>query len=286
MIHTFGFREWGVLVAGVVIAVAAFQFLGQLLHWPMVPGHSASLIASPHVAAGVATLLIGMVATMTVGTLTLGWLRAEAGLFVSALGLAAMANRGGTVGALLRTAEHPHVYLWLLGEMVLLLFVMGVAWQTLILLRRMNWISTIEVVEDPDRDLHATLPRLLLAAAAQAIATALLVQVLAQADSLKQALAAVGVASLIGAIVAHQLLPVATSVPFWIGPFLVGIGGFAWAGRAPGQWAIGVPANPLAMVPPLGYASMGVAGAILGYWVSRKWRMLDDDEMLAEDAAD
>jgi hypothetical protein len=87
--------------------------------------------------------------------------------------------------------------------------------------------------------------------------------------------------------VAHQLLPLPTSAPFWVGPFLVAIGGYVWAHVSPGPWKIGSPPNPLACVPPLGYASLGTAGAIFGYWMSRKWRAMDlDEEFLPEDAAD
>jgi hypothetical protein len=285
MVRSFGLRDWALLIAAAVGSVALFQFLARLLRWPIFPGYSASLLASANLGAGLIALAIGLLATLIVGMLLLGWLRAEAGLFVAAIGLAALANRGGTVGALLRWSQRPQLYLTFVGETVMLLAAMGLAWEVTSLFARRGWLA--KSAEDPDTDLHPSLVRCVLASLAQAIVTALLVHVLAQNDSLKQSLAAVAVASLIGAIVAHQLLPLPTSAPFWVGPFLVGIGGYGWAHVSPGHWQIGLPPNPLACVPPLGYASLGTAGAIFGYWMSRKWRAMDtEEEFLPEDAVD
>jgi hypothetical protein len=45
-----------------------------------------------------------------------------------------------------------------------------------------------------------------------------------------------------------------------------------WAYVSPGDWQIGQAGVPLARALPLDYASAGPAGAILGYWMSRRWQ--------------
>jgi hypothetical protein len=53
---------------------------------------------------------------------------------------------------------------------------------------------------------------------------------------------------------------------------IVGVVGYFWAYTWPGLWQIGNVAVPLARALPLDWASAGPSGAILGYWMSRRWQ--------------
>src|SRR5689334_4057476 len=97
--QTFGPWEWGLMIATLTAGVFTFQGLAHLLHWPAFPGYSASLLASTHPASGLAALALGMLVMIVVGSILLGRLRPEAGVFVAAVGMSALANRAGTVGA-------------------------------------------------------------------------------------------------------------------------------------------------------------------------------------------
>jgi len=93
-------------------------------------------------------------------------------------------------------------------------------------------------------------------------------------------LAAVFVASLLATLLAYSFAPVRPSVWFWMGPLVVGVIGYAsgyvnWGRGGPSLWKAGLASGffaPLARPLPLDYASLGPAGAILGYWVSRGWQ--------------
>lgn len=266
-------RIYLALVCGGCLAL--FYAVGPMLKWPTFLGCEASLLASSAPAAGAMAVVAGLVLCTVVATLLAGRLRYEAGFFAASVGLAAMANRGGTVGALLRSAGGPHVYRSMLLESIGLLGLLSLAWQLLALLSQRGWLA-------PDtrlgsHDLPPSAGRYFLASALQAVVSGLLLLLLIQADNQKQVMASVFIASLAGGLVAHQSMPVRPSVPYWTGPFLVAIAGYTCAMRSPGHWAIGSPANALAAVSPLAYSSVGTAGAIYGYWISRQWLEADQE---------
>jgi hypothetical protein len=272
------------LAAVAALCVGVSQLTSRLLHWPVYLRCEGSILASASPVLGVASVAVALLLSTIAGTLLVGRLRYEAGLFAACIGLGALSGRGGTVSAALRTAGHPQVYLAMLMETVMLLGIIGLMWQLLGAMSRRGWLPP----EPPGTEDESTgnLVQPVMACAIQVIVTGLLVILLAQTDSKKQVMAAVVVASLCGAIAAHQTIPVRPSVALWIGPFIVGIFGYAWALKSPGRWAIGAPANALAAATPLDYASVGVAGAIFGYWVSRQWRQGPPPPELPEDAAD
>src|SRR4051812_45318233 len=227
------------MIAGLVfLAVWCFHATAAWLQWPREPGFSGSLLASIHPAAGLAAMGVGVVACLALGSLVLGRSRYEAGLFTAACGLAVLASRGGTVGNVLRTVNRPELYTTFLFEAVMLLGVITLAWLALSAFGLIGWAR---------RDLTAPPGALhfITALVIQTAVTALLVFLLARSDVNKQALTAVFLAALLAALAAHQTVPVSTSVPFWAGTLLAGIGGFAWAIARPGRWQIGIPANDL-----------------------------------------
>ena len=111
----------------------------------------------------------------------------------------------------------------------------------------------------------------LTATVAQTAATAVLIMVLCQSEAKNQCLASVGLASVAGSMLAYKYAPTRPSIWYWIGPPLAGVIGYALASL--GQDAnltIGLPTGTFAALArplPLDYASVGVAGAILGYWM-------------------
>ena len=89
-------------------------------------------------------------------------------------------------------------------------------------------------------------------------------------------MAAVALGSLLGTVVAHQCFPVRPSRSrSGSGHSSLAIIGYTWAIVRPmPAWRIGSTGEPPGQrrsrsITP----ALGVAGAILGYWISRQWRM-------------
>src|SRR6185503_17481824 len=78
-------------------------------------------------------------------------------------------------------------------------------------------------------DTDEPLPFKIAAMAMQIGVMALLVLLLAQSDAKAQVIAAVGLASFLGAIVAYYMYPISPSPWLWIGPLVVGVAGYAIA---------------------------------------------------------
>lgn len=270
-IEPFTLVDRALIAVLVALSVWCFQAVAHWLQWPREPSHSGSLLASVNPTAGLVAMGVGVLACLALGSLVLGRTRYEAGLFAAACGLAVLASRGGTVGDALRTIGRPGLYQVFLYETVMLLGVIALAWLALSVFGLMGWARR-------DLTTPANPVNFLMALLIQAVVTALLVLLMARTDGNKQALTAVFLAALLGALCAHQTIPVSTSAPFWAGTLLVGLGGFAWAMARPGRWQIGVPANPLTHVSPLGYASLGTAGALIGYWASLRWHATSEEE--------
>ena len=112
----------------------------------------------------------------------------------------------------------------------------------------------------------------LTATISQTVITAVIIMILCQSETKNQCLASVGIASMLGSIMAYKYAATRPSFWYWAGPLLAGFVGYALA--ALGQDAnlnIGSPTGlfaALARPLPVDYASVGVAGAIFGYWVS------------------
>lgn len=218
---------------------------------------------------GIAIIAICVLAAMVLGSLLLSRSRHEAGLFVAACGLAGLAARCGTVGAMLRSDLDPKIYLVLLADTLIILAVLVIAW------------SIARVLTKPVQR-RINLNDSLVAAAVHAVIMALLLLLFAREDAMKDSMTCVFLASLVAALIAHQSVSVPSSASFWLGSFAVGVGGYIWAAARPGDRNIGIPANALANVPPLGYASLGVAGALLGYWISSRWKTIEEEPVTLE----
>ena len=182
-------------------------------------------------------------------------------------------------------ATSPAVYLLLALELAVLFAIAAGGW---LLLRRL--LAAGGLHDDPPTPDEADEPldQKLLATAAHAMVMIVLMMLLSQSDTKAQALASVGLSSYLASLAAHHFVPTRPSAWFWAGPLLVGLIGYISQYIAPGDWMIGDARGffgSLARPLPLDYASLGTAGAILGYWTSRQWQQARVEITPAAEAA-
>ena len=181
--------------------------------------------------------------------------------------------------AVTQAAAGRDVFLAMAVELIVLGALLGLSWFGLWLLYRRGRL-TGDALRDGLRDQPHAPGERVFALLVQAGVMAVLVLLLARTDEKKQVLAAVAIASFCATLVAYAVSPVRPSVWYWAGPILVGVVGYL---AAYGSWpsipalamksGVGGPRlMPLARPLPLDYASLGTAGAILGYWTSRQWQ--------------
>jgi hypothetical protein len=179
---------------------------------------------------------------------------------------------------LLEAGGNESVYIGLIVELLILAAFIAGLWALLWLLGRANLNRTNTTA---DLDIPAfSLVNSLTAAITQTVATAVFLMFLCQSEAKNQALASVGIASFLGALIAYKYAPGRPSFWYWSGPLIVGVIGYALA--AMGQdtgLATGNPTGTFAALArplPLDYASVGPAGAMLGYWMMRKKEVVSD----------
>ena len=271
--------------AKIILALACtacallFWFAGRWFGIPQHPGFEMSLAVRPAPAAALLLTAVAVLAATALGTIVAGSVRFDAGLFAAAVGLAAFSTRGGTMRHITQSATGPGVFLSLAMELLLLGVLLGLSWFGLWLLYRQGRLAG-DALRDGLRDQPHSAADRLLALATQVTATAALVLLLARTDEKKQVLASVCVASYLSTLLAYAVSPARPSVWFWAGPIAVGVVGYLAAYAAWGSMPsvalrngqLGGWLAPLARPLPLDYASLGTAGAILGYWTSRQWQ--------------
>ena len=229
---------------------------------PILPGFDGSILAQPAPLVVLFLIAVMLAVSALVGTIIARAVQFEAGLFSAAFGMMVVSLRCGTIQSVLFESDGSQmVYLRLVLELLILgTFLCGI-W--FVLCRFDGLAKTAPADSGILNNLTATV--------SQTIATAVLIIVLCQSEAKNQCLASVGLASLIGSMIAHKYAPTRPSFWYWIGPLLAGVIGYALA--ALGQDAnlnIGFPTGTFAALArplPLDYASVGVAGAILGYWM-------------------
>jgi hypothetical protein len=275
-------RRKALLTVACAAAVTLFWFAGRSFGIPRHAGFEASLALQPRPAA--VLLLTGFVLWICVAVCTAltARVRLDAGLFSACIGLAALSVRGGPMRYVFQQAIESGtgrgIFLAMGVELVVLFGFLGLAWYGLWALHVRGTLEG-DALRDGLADQEHTLGERVGAAATQFAGMFVLMLVLAQADDKKQVLAAVFLSSFLATLLAYTFMPVRPSVWFWAGPLAVGLLGYAWDylnwGR--GGWSVwkaGLGAGalaPLGRPLPLDYASLGPAGAILGYWISRGW---------------
>jgi hypothetical protein len=263
------------LLGAAILCFVLSWYAARMLGLPAYAGFDASLLRqpSPIIAMLVTAVLIGIGAG--IGAAIAGQIRFDTGLFTACVGLMALTSRGGGIRHTLLAAEGPAVYLMLAIEVTLLFGLLGLAWWVLWSMRHKGWLAA-DPLPEGEQGLDDSLNQKLLAGAMQVVATGLLVSVLAQTEQKLQVLAAVGIASWLGTLAAYHLFPTQPSIWFWMGPLVVALMGYLLAWYSPGDWHIGLASHGLARPLPLDYAAAGPAGALIGYWMSRRRRPSED----------
>lgn len=269
------------LVVAAAVDCAIFAFGSRWFGVPVLPGFDGSILEQPNPVVAFLTIAILLMIGLLVGTVLAGAVRFEAGLFAATLGLAAISVRCGTMqSVLLETGGNESVYISMTVHLIIFAaFIVGL-WALLWLLGRAN-PACVNPAAPRDADpTESALVNRLTAAITQVVATAVFMMFLCQTEAKNQALASVAIASFLGAVIAYKYSPVRPSIWYWSGPLIVGLIGYILA--AMGQdanLAIGSPTgtfSALARPLPIDYASVGTAGAILGYWMMRKREVAEE----------
>jgi hypothetical protein len=268
------------LLAAIAVSVLVFHFASRLFHVPAYPHYGGVLIGESNPIAATVVVAVTLLVAVLLSTLIAGTVRFDAGLFCGVLGMAFLSTRSGTVGDVLRQVaptNSPVVFLHFALELVLLYAFVSLSWSVLWSLHCGGLLKADEFrdgVEDTDEPLIFKIS----AFAMQAGVTAVGMFLIAQTDAKAQVLAAVGISSFLGACAAYYMYPISPSPWLWTGPLVVGCVGYILAyfevSPADSIWQTGHLTQtlaPLARPLPIDYATFGPAGAILGYWLSRRW---------------
>jgi hypothetical protein len=117
-------RNRFLLLCGVIVALLWFWLVGKWFDIPSYRGFDMSLLRQPHPLVVVLVVIVAILVCTAVCTLIAGTVRSDAGLFCTALGLIALAMRGGAMRNVLLGAPGRGVYYVLCAEIVMLFGVM------------------------------------------------------------------------------------------------------------------------------------------------------------------
>jgi hypothetical protein len=272
--HGHRLRQRLAFTIGCVVCGLITLGLARLLKIPLSPGRGGILLQQHEwwFAMGITWLII--IAGSALSAIVASRVHYEGGLFCACVGLAALSVRlGPTRFALFSSTVGAKVYLLMALELLLLAIAVAVGWVVLRLMARLGWLPPELPIDDSQPE--EPMDQKILAITAQIVVTMILVLLLARSDQKAQVLAAAFVSSYLGALAAHHFVPAQPSMWFWLGPLIVGILGHVMQYFSPTDWEIGDARGffaPLARLVPLDYASLGTAGALLGYWTSQKWQ--------------
>ncbi len=265
------------LVGAAVLAFAIFWVSGSFFGFPGRPGFEGGVLQQPSPVLALLVLLLTMAAAVLVGTTIAGMVRFNAGLAAGCLGLGAWSARVGDIrDTILWGLSHGSpgaLFVKLAVEAAILAMLIGACWFVLRTMYLRGLIRDRESVAGLNRErLYPDGPALG-SLAVQALATALLMGLIARTEEKQQVWAAVFIASFFGPVLAQFLYPASPAGWHWLPPLVVGIAGYLLNAGASGieigtiRGGFAAMARPL----PLDYASAGPAGAILGLWMVRRW---------------
>jgi hypothetical protein len=287
-IASFRYSEWMTLGVACGVAFVLWYAVGRIVGLPGAGGH-ATLLLRDAPGAGIFVVAIAWPVIALVATLLAGTVRGDAGVFAASIGLLYLPTHGGDArDALLAANGTPSVYLTMAVEVLLLgaiavLIVEGISR----FLRRSTSTQTARGVAPPpphsaaheylaDHPEPDTLADRLTAVFGQALATLIFTMFLVQTPLKGQAIVGAGVAAMLAAMLSHYLYGVRGAAPYVAGTIIAAVAGYLYNYYNPAALAIGdakgILAGP-ARVLPLHYATLGVAGAIFGYWSSTVWKV-------------
>ena len=257
------------VAVGIGLGVLIFWLIAKAVAFPAEPHFEGSLLQAP---ASIGALVIGILALAVctvLGDFIAGRRWYLAGLFIATCALAMWAIRGGTVQyVLLRastTGSGRNVMLVLLIEHLILMAAVAGLWMWL-WSKKPPRPKTDDDEEDESRSTAAAL-------LAQVGATLLILLImLAETSVKKQVMLSVFIAGMCGTALSEGFFATPDSGRwYWIAPLIAGVIGYVMGYIQPAGMEIGYLSGffsawsrPL----PLDYASLGCAGAILGYWTN------------------
>lgn len=260
-----------VAVAALLCSVTCL-FVSRATRVPLTATFDASVLRQPGPVLALLVVAVLYVGCAALVSIALGRWRPEAGLFCAAVGVGVFAVRGGSITQTLQNGSGGSVFVTLAVELVL--FYAVVAMTALLCSKLIGTVERSPDAETGNSDGTEPLPlrHNLLAVVVQAVAMVVVMMVLGQSESKKQAIAVVAIAAYVGAIVAHYTFPVRRGEWLAFGPLLVGVLGYLFESTQSANHAIGLVSSPLATALPIHFVSAGIAGGTLGHWMSRKWQ--------------
>jgi hypothetical protein len=273
-------RSWSklFLILAAITCYVGFWWISAPLGITGLRGFDGSVLSGPGAFLRILITGVLILAAVKVGTVIAGRIRPDAGLFAAAFGLLALTNRGRPTYAVLHEAGGARgVYLLLALELLVLYALLAAGWWILRVLERRGHIHR-DAARDGLADIEIPPGAGWSALATHALIMAAVMVILGQSEDKKQVLAAVGLGAFAGAFFPYWQPGVRPAAWYWAGPLIVGLAGYVWAYVAAGQGGLeigrpGVEGGFLAALArplPLDYASLGTAGAIVGYWMRRK----------------
>jgi hypothetical protein len=256
-----------------VLCIAGTLWLSNWLRTPGTPGAAGTILLEPNWPVALGAAWISIIGGAVVAAAIASRVNYDAGLFCACVGAIALALRYGTMRAALHNASNPSVFALMAVETLALFAAVAVAWGILRsgMSAKLLPAEVIYFEEEPDEPLDQKL----IAAAAHGVLMVLGMMLFSQSDAKMQSLAAVGLASYLATLGAHQMVPIRPSFWFLLAPAAVGLIGYLTQWMRPGLWNIGDVGGffaPLCRPIPLDYATVGPAGALLAYWTSHHWR--------------
>lgn len=281
------------MLGGMGISAGGFLLASKLFQVPEFARFGGSLLTERSPVISLLVVAVTLMASVLVSTLIAGTVRFDAGLLCGLLGMSVLSLRSGTMGDVLRQSAlgGPSIFVHSALELAMLYVLVAVAWSVLWGMHTSGFLKADEF-RDGVEDTDEPLPFKASALAMQVGVMALVMMLLGQTDAKAQMLAAVGISAFLGACAAYYMYPISPSPWLWVGPMVVGIVGYALAYFSIGageEWKTGRLAfslAPLSRALPLDYATAGPAGAILGYWMSRKWHRQRLDESTTAESAE
>jgi hypothetical protein len=280
----FGKVEWGLLAIGSAVCVGVCLGVARLFGVPHEPGFNGSLLSgySPVMsilAVAVATA-VAVIPAVAFGV----FVGVEGALFCLAVGVAGLAGECGSVRSVLQYSPDGHPLIVMAIETVILTAIVHagwlvVAWGSAALRQRSGVEKTVADPVDASPWMGVLV---------QIAVTGVCAMVLIQTDRTSQAIGGLSVAVIVGVAGAYLSSDITAGVWYWFTPAAVGVIGYAlaWSGgaRTPTGDLQGWGAA-LARPTPLDYAAVGVAAAVFGRWVGRRWSQEDEPAEIVEKPA-
>jgi hypothetical protein len=286
-------RTKTLLLAGIFLSAVAFVTISHVFRIPDCADFSGSLLAQSSPVVSILIVAVTLLGCVLISTLIAGTVRFDAGLLCGLIGMSALSMRSGVMGDVLRQSSStgPTLFIHFALELVVLYALVAVAWS---LLWGMHVGGRLKADEFRDgvEDTDEPFPFKASALAMQVGVMVVCILLFGQTDAKAQIIASVGFSGFLGACAAYYMYPISPSPWLWVGPMVVGIIGYVVAYLSIGagdEWKTGhltFSLAPLARALPLDYATAGPAGAILGYWLSRKWHRQRIDESAAAESTE